>query len=623
MSSALTLAKTTSSVACRSQNIHPTAGDDFQLWRSIVLIGFAAFLLRVFGMIFFTGTIGTEGAEYARIAENLLAGSGYVGIANEGTELMFPPLFPFMIAALSLVTHNVEIAGRLVSVIMGTVLVIYIHLFTWRVYGSRVANVAGALAVLQPLLVLQSTIVFCETTYAAFIFSGIYWIQRSYTDRNILSFMLAGSSYGLAYLTRPEAVLFPFITAILVVASTILTKHRDLRRIVSYTCLLVVISLVLAAPYVGWVSRETGHFRIEGKGPIIYAMDHGIVSGRDPNEVQYGISDDLKKEGVWMASNGSVIRATAVNGAGLVALVQAGLKNCLPIVARKVTLGLAFGSLLFFGLAIFGILRTRWSAGTINDQLLLFMTLGVTFCSLLTHPFNPSARYLFLFLPVMLIWASKGIVDISLWLCHISRNVKCFDVSWRGSELAVQSAIALPVLLIALFGVLRSPHEWGIDSGEQPIKIAGEWLDRYSPGPKIVMDNNTLVAFHARASYLHFPYANESLALRFIAHYKVKFLVLMSKGFDPSFIYLKKWMESGIPDPRARLIYSAESPLGGRIAIYEWSEVKRESGGPERTQETAWQAVSGDQVATSRASCSERGTSNFAKLRMIRSAASN
>jgi hypothetical protein len=48
---------------------------------------------------------------------------GYTGIAAEGAQLVFPPLFPLLIAAVSLITGDAEIAGRAVSIIFGSLLV--------------------------------------------------------------------------------------------------------------------------------------------------------------------------------------------------------------------------------------------------------------------------------------------------------------------------------------------------------------------------------------------------------------------------------------------------------------------------------------------------------------------
>src|ERR1700732_2587699 len=131
----------------------------------LLLILLLAFALRLLSARFLMGSIDSEGAESARIAENLLNGNGYVGIAIPGTELMFPPLFPLLIAAVSLLTHQSETAGRLISVTMGTLLVLPVYFIALSLYNRRVSYVAAMLTACHPLLVGYSATVFSETTY--------------------------------------------------------------------------------------------------------------------------------------------------------------------------------------------------------------------------------------------------------------------------------------------------------------------------------------------------------------------------------------------------------------------------------------------------------------------------
>src|ERR1700751_2713050 len=85
--------------------------------RSIWLVFLAALVLRALCVYFFAGEIDQEGGEYARLAQNLISGRGYVGLNTEGVQLIFPPLFPIIIAALSFVTGTVEVAGRVANII--------------------------------------------------------------------------------------------------------------------------------------------------------------------------------------------------------------------------------------------------------------------------------------------------------------------------------------------------------------------------------------------------------------------------------------------------------------------------------------------------------------------------
>jgi len=66
-----------------------------------------------------------------------------------------------------------------------------------------------------------------------------------------------------------------------------------------------------------------------------------------------------------------------------------------------------------------------------------------------------------------------------------------------------------------------------------------------------------------------FPYTDASTALRYIDHNKVDFIVL-SDISTLGWPYLTAWIKGGIPDPRARLVYSVRDKVLGRIFIYQW-----------------------------------------------------
>ena len=80
-----------------------------RFWVFLAIMVAASFALRVAAFAYWgTGAIESEGAEYARIAENLRNGVGYVGLVTPSAELLFNPLFSLLIAGTSFVTHNYE-----------------------------------------------------------------------------------------------------------------------------------------------------------------------------------------------------------------------------------------------------------------------------------------------------------------------------------------------------------------------------------------------------------------------------------------------------------------------------------------------------------------------------------
>ena len=68
--------------------------------------------------------------EWRKIFVPVLATSG---LQQKGLEVVLPPLFPYFIAGLSFLTGNAEFAGRLLSVMMGSLLVVPVYLIGVRI----------------------------------------------------------------------------------------------------------------------------------------------------------------------------------------------------------------------------------------------------------------------------------------------------------------------------------------------------------------------------------------------------------------------------------------------------------------------------------------------------------
>ena len=209
---------------------------------------------------------------------------------------MFPPLFPLLIATVSLITHQSELAGRLISVSMGTLLVLPVYFITLHLYERKVAYVAALLTACHPLLVGFASTVFNETTYMTFVLSGAYWSLGCLRLQTARAFLLAGGFFGLAYLTRQEAALYPFLT-IVVLAGIVLISRQQMPRIGLRSCLLLSTFLILAIPYVVWLSAETGQFRWEAKTSHNLAVAMPKIAGSNVDEVNFGISKELEDLG--------------------------------------------------------------------------------------------------------------------------------------------------------------------------------------------------------------------------------------------------------------------------------------------------------------------------------------
>ena len=162
-------------------------------WLPVLLL--AALILRLWWLQSFTAVIENEGTEYARIAENLLKGDGYVGKRNEGPQLMFPPLYPFLIAAFSFLVAELDLAGRTVSVLFGTLLVAVIFFIAERIHGRRIAWIAAGLAAFHPWMIGMSAAVYSESTYLTLVMAGVYWALCSLETPSLRRAALSGACF--------------------------------------------------------------------------------------------------------------------------------------------------------------------------------------------------------------------------------------------------------------------------------------------------------------------------------------------------------------------------------------------------------------------------------------------
>ena len=318
-----------------------------------------ALLIRI-GWAFGHGlSIEQEGAEYARIAENLLAGKGYVGIFNNGIQLNFPPLYPLVIAAVSLIAGSAEIAARAINIALGAVLVIPVFRIAELLHGRRVAVAAAALVVFHPVLIAGAASTYVEGVYLTLMIFALLFLLRWAIDRRVSASIAAGVFFGIAYLVRPEAFLLAGLFGAGGLVAAIFVKERRATALGSLALLGAFV--VVAAPNIAFLTYNTGKFRIEAKGTLAYQWGQKMNQGMSYAEAIGGIGPDLSDQGVFMRPNLDVIQSTSYSlkdYAGFV--IRAAKKNAAPIV-RTVTGDAALGSPFLFALVVLGVFRTAWS----------------------------------------------------------------------------------------------------------------------------------------------------------------------------------------------------------------------------------------------------------------------
>jgi len=94
---------------------------------------------------------------------------------------LFHPLYPICISLVQPLVGDWEMAGRLVSAVFGSLVILPAFVLARAVVGRQAAIIAVALIAVHPLLVRSSTAVLCEATYTFLLVSGVLAARRGLT----------------------------------------------------------------------------------------------------------------------------------------------------------------------------------------------------------------------------------------------------------------------------------------------------------------------------------------------------------------------------------------------------------------------------------------------------------
>ena len=534
----------------------PRAGRSPFEKRSILLLAIllVALVLRLGWLAFFTEAINGEAAEYARIAENLAAGRGYVGIATEGRELMLPPLYPLLIVAGSVLTGDFYHAAELICLAAGVLALLPLFGVARDLYGDEVAYLAVGMAALHPVLIRLSATTWIESLYIALTLSGIYWVNHAQFFFRDRYWLLAGAFVGLAYLTRPEAILFAFM---IVTLQVLLHQSRSL--VIARQVLLLAGSFVaVVAPYIIFLSLSTGELRVEGKTIVNNELGRRLLSGAESERAAYEVAENLEEKGVWMRSNADIARSSGSANYGMTVrlMLSRGIRNVVKVVKAFATEPF-LGAPLILPLALLGLSRGAWTPARARGELVLLLAASGTLIALTTLIHYSSARFYFPLIPLLVLWAAKGISE----LMGLARTRR---LGFDGQAVGALAFLAL-VSLFA-FGA-DDTRVFEADTGplNREIRSAGAWLAARQ-GPKTVMDVGTTLAFHAGAKYVPMPYCDSRTALRYAEKKHVDFIVVRSRGSSRP--YLQEWRTTAIHEHNVTLAHVSGSDPRDQVLIY-------------------------------------------------------
>ena len=498
-----------------------------------------------------------DAANYARIAQNLHDGLGNVtlrGVSN----VLHAPLYPLFMALLLFIVRSPVVAGVSLSIASGTLLVVFVYRFTDAIAGARAALAAGVLAALHPSLIDASIVPLSESLFLALAFAGLDTLIRALQRHFVPGLALAGLCFGGAYVTREEGLAYVVLA---VIAAIVVALHvrASLRTIAVQLAVLTVPFMLCAAPYVAFLSHETGHLSLEAKSVSNFGIALPMSRGSTYVAAADAIGPHLEDVGVEMGPSypfsGARVPIPSVHDRIQLAL-QAGPHHIADL--GRILGAKRNGSPLFLVLALIGAvsqLRSRSS----GYGLILMGALLAEFAALLSV-YHFWDRYADPFAALLLPWTACGIVLIARWIRRRSAGIPAARLAVATSTLAVIVSI---VWYMSTVTELR-------DNAVDPVlfRNAGAWIATHGPSNAVVMAVDPLTAYYGDGIWRTLPDTNAPTALRYIASRAPAYVVVGTLFADRP--YLPAWVLHGVPDPAARQVFEERSGKNV-IRVYRWS----------------------------------------------------
>lgn len=515
-------------------------------------------------------------AGYQLIARSLRAGQGYHEVVG-APDIQQPP----MVTYLSVLGQAVGLpipwatAGP-VHVLLGGLLPLPVFGLTRRMFGSRrAAGIAALLAAVHPALAVSPLYwsSMTEPAYTFFILCGLYATWRAAESGSWRWGIAVGLAFGLAYLTRPEALAYLAVALLFVGVRRLRPWRRPSTSALTSTLVLsasaLLVFLAAAAPYVIYLHRVTGHWAFSGKQGISMEIGWAYVNrSQAMHDRAVASLDSSGKEIMWLSPEQFEVTFFGwIQQAPHRFLVM--LRTNLGDLSRALFRQDLFGPWTV-ALMVLGLCAAAWTKAHARGHLLLLLALA-PLASVV--PFFVLSRFLQAAVPIGLIWAALGLEHLMRWIAATwaalsDRNGGTAPMR-RGMKLAGLQALPVALVLAAyLWG------EIGVAQHEIPrqpfwcVQVA-DWLVEHVPAGAPLMMRDSEIALYANLAQIALPNAEWSQALAYGQARGARYLIVDDNEIQTIRPDLAPLLDQSNPRPLAGLTAVARlAESGHQILIY-------------------------------------------------------
>lgn len=523
-----------------------TASTDPRERKALLALAAAAFTFR-FALLLLPRVMRWDEPVYLLLGRNLWSGLGFSFSGHP--ELHHSPLFPLLSGAILKLTGHPEAASDFWYVLLGALLTFPAYGLARRLTSHGGALLAAALVAFFPALTTAvlywGTMI--EPLFLALLYTAVYAVARGLDRGSPWLFTAAGALTGLAFLARPEGILWMVSlegAAFLVWA--LRGRLRERRTLAALTALPLVF-LAVAAPQLLFLRRHTGRWMISGKVGITYEIGRAVETA-DP--VLYDeIVNTLDADGEIRAASESRYRRGEAGTAAVKPAEASGrfLRNLGHVLKSSLTSQI-FSALLLLP-AAWWLLRGPWNRRRLEAEILLVAAVAPVASFL---AFHVQQRFFAPAFPGLLIWTAAGLQDLL-------RRLPAARF-----RLAAAAAVALALAGYAVWADVEIARH-GIATSDFGHEEAGLWLKAHTAPDAEVMTQDTAISVYADRGYVFSPRAPLDRFLAYGRRHGATHVVVDETEVTAVRPFLQSLL--GSPPPELEPLWTARDGHVGRTLV--------------------------------------------------------
>jgi len=513
---------------------------------------------------FFTYVIKNDSVAFMQNAKYFAGGDFLSGLRHD-----YHPLYSFLMAVMYKAIPDMEISGTIVSVSFGTLTVIVFYLIGKSVFDRRISFVSSVILALHPYAVRFSVDIISESTYFFFFISALGLGFFAIAERKYYLFALTGICAALTYLARPEGIGIIFIVAGWCILKD-LTRFKIVWKEKLVSILILATSfLVFSMPYLVYIKKETGSWRLTKKKDLSQIIgvntvlksvssrnmkketgDRHVIKKDVSREVKAGAK--LNKQGSNKSTTSSGRKTTKQKVHSRIDLkkLKRHINSILFVLEKYLT---TFHPFLFLFLIIGVINWTRikkvqyfgfYMTSIIVFYLLVLYRLHLTFAPAYQYP---SRRHLIPLVIPAIFCVGIGVYATGSWV-HKKFQFDKLKSGLRGRlrNVWIAQLLILMIIVSVLLPKTLKPQRFD----KLGIKKAGQWIREHShkPSPAILSDSSRN-AYYAGGTHVHMGSINGALGI--VQAGKVDYILITHREY----MVIEKQLQQSIKDKKIALAY--------------------------------------------------------------------